>query len=79
MTAQALTNNGCPSSQPGPAALAIVTTPELAKIIKVAPRTISNWIATRRIPFIKIGASVRFHVPDVMAALAKFTVKEIGI
>ena len=58
---------------------AIVTTRELAKLLKVSPRTISAYIAGRRIPFIKLGSAVRFNVPDVMAALAKFTVKEIGI
>ncbi len=55
----------------------LATAPELANICKVSRRTVDNWIKSRRIPTIKIGASVRFHVPDVMAALAKFTVKEV--
>ena len=56
----------------------IVTTRELSKLLKVSPRTISNYIATRRLPYLKIGGSVRFALSDVMAALSKFTVKEIS-
>ncbi len=75
-------DNGCLASQIGTAMpdqwpQALVTTPELAKITKFSPRTISGWIATKKVPFIKIGSSIRFRVADVMAALEKFTVKEV--
>ncbi len=56
---------------------ALATAPELAAILKVSRRTVDNYTKSRRIPYLKIGASVRFNVPDVMAALAKFTVKEV--
>ncbi len=57
----------------------LATAPELAGICKVSRRSVDNWIKTRRVPFLKIGGSIRFNVAEVMAALAKFTVKEIGI
>ncbi len=55
----------------------LATAPELARICKVSRRTVDNWIKARRIPFIKVGAAVRFNVPEVMAALSKFTVAAI--
>ena len=55
----------------------LATAPELARICKVSRRTIDNWQKQRRIPVIKVGASVRFNVADVMAALSKFTVTAI--
>ena len=56
---------------------ALVTSPQLAKLTKFSTRTISGWIATKKVRFIKIGASVRFHVPSVMEDLAKFTVQPV--
>jgi excisionase family DNA binding protein len=57
----------------------LATAPELARICKVSRRTVDNWTKTRRIPFLKIGGAVRFNVPEVMAALSRFTVDPFTI
>lgn len=57
----------------------LATAPQLATICQVSRRSVDNWIRKKTIPVIRIGSNVRFHVPDVMAALAKFTVKEITL
>lgn len=57
----------------------LATAPQLARACNVSRRTVDNWIKSRRIPFLKLGSAVRFNVPDVLAALAKFTVKEISL
>lgn len=56
---------------------ALKTTTQIARICNVSPRCISNWMKTRRIPYRKIGATVRFSVPEVMAALSRFTIEPI--
>lgn len=53
------------------------TAPQIAKACNVSRRTVDNWIKARKIPFIKIGASIRFHRPSVMAALSRFTIEPI--
>ena len=55
----------------------VLTKVELAKVLKTCNRTIDNWIRDRKIPFMKLGASVRFILPDVMKALSKYTVREV--
>ena len=57
----------------------IVTAQELAKELKVSPRTISNWIKDRRIPFMRLSPRMlRFHLPRVQRALERFEVCEVG-
>ena len=58
---------------------ALATAPELARLCKVSRRSVDNWTKSRRIPFIKIGAAVRFNVPEVMAALGRFTINAVTI
>ena len=55
----------------------LATAPELARLCKVSRRTVDNWTKARLIPFLKVGASVRFDVPKVFEALSKFTVTAI--
>ena len=57
----------------------LATAPEIARLCKVSRRTVDNWTKSRRIPFIKIGAAVRFNVPEVMAALGRFTINAVTI
>jgi excisionase family DNA binding protein len=38
----------------------LLTAAELAKYLKVSDGTIYNWINQKRIPFIKVGSTVRF-------------------
>ena len=62
-----------------PADFTLLTAPQIAKACNVSRRTVDNWLKTRKVPYVKIGASVRFHRPSVMAALAKFTVHPVTI
>jgi excisionase family DNA binding protein len=52
---------------------------ELALALGVSPRTIDNWMAQRRIPFIRLSARlIRFDLERVKAALARYEIKEVG-
>jgi excisionase family DNA binding protein len=55
------------------------TKAELARFLKVSPRTVDTLIATRRIPYIKLGRLVRFRIADVERALTRYTVKEVSL
>jgi excisionase family DNA binding protein len=50
---------------------------ELAAFLKVSPRTIDNYVASRRIPYIRMGRIVRFRIADVERALNRYTVEEV--
>lgn len=39
---------------------------EAAKMLTVSPSAIRRWIIQRRIPFVKIGALVRFKEEDLI-------------
>jgi len=56
-----------------------ITKAELARYLDVSPRTVDNYISSRRIPYIKIGRLVRFRLADVERALKRYTVEEISI
>lgn len=47
---------------------------ELAAKLKVGKRTVDAWMKKRRLPFIKLGKTVRFHWPDVLAKLSEYRV-----
>ncbi len=52
---------------------------ELALAIGVSPRTIDNWTAQKRIPFIRLSARlIKFNLERVKAALARYEIKEVG-
>jgi excisionase family DNA binding protein len=55
-----------------------LTKSELCEYLSVSPRTVDTYVSTRRIPFIKIGRTIRFNLVDVQKALRRFTVKEIA-
>jgi excisionase family DNA binding protein len=46
----------------------------LARKLDVSKRTIDGWMATKRLPFIKISRTVRFVWSDVLAALKRHEV-----
>lgn len=51
---------------------------ELAAQLGVGVRTLENWMAQRRIPFLRLsGRLVKFNLERVEAALARYEVKEI--
>ena len=47
---------------------------ELAEQLAISKRTLDVWMAKDRIPFLKVGRSVRFRLPDVLEKLQTFRV-----
>ena len=52
---------------------------QVAELIGVSTRTISNLVSSRRIPVIKFGKSVRFDPSKVLKALEKYEIDAIWI
>ena len=53
---------------------------EVALAVGVSPRTIDNWKAQKRIPFLRLSARlIKFNLERVKAALARYEVKEAGV
>ena len=50
---------------------------QVAELIGVSTRTISNLVSSRRIPVIKFGKSVRFDPCKVLKALEKYEIDAI--
>jgi excisionase family DNA binding protein len=48
--------------------------PELAVRLRISKRTVDAWMKKRRLPFIKVGKTVRFRWPDVLAKLSEYRV-----
>jgi len=46
----------------------LLTVQEAAQVLKVSPSTLYGWVWQRRIPFVKVGRSLRFE----MDALEQF-------
>jgi excisionase family DNA binding protein len=47
---------------------------ELAEKLAISKRTLDIWMQKGRIPFLKVGRSVRFRLPDVLEKLQKYRV-----
>jgi excisionase family DNA binding protein len=47
---------------------------ELAPQLGISKRTLDVWMAQGRVPFLKIGRSVRFRLSDVLEKLNAFRV-----
>jgi len=47
----------------------ILEKPETANRLKISTRTLDQWMRAGRVPFLKIGKTVRFRWPDVLAHL----------
>jgi excisionase family DNA binding protein len=47
---------------------------ELAEKLAISKRTLDVWMQKGRIPFLKVGRSVRFRLPDVLAKLQTFRI-----
>jgi len=47
---------------------------ELAEKLAISKRTLDVWMAKGRIPFLKVGRSVRFRLPDVLKKLETYRV-----
>ena len=42
---------------------------EVAARLRISPRTLDSWLRKKRIPFFKIGTTVRFRMSDVLERL----------
>ena len=55
-----------------------LTTEELAKLLKVTPKTIVNWRIARVVPFFQVGHVIRYDLARVLGALEHHEVKEVS-
>jgi excisionase family DNA binding protein len=44
---------------------ALLTTEEVAELLRVKPRTVRSWVHLERIPVVRIGRTVRFKVDEI--------------
>ena len=51
----------------------LLSTPELATELQVCERTVKNLVLSGTIPRVKVGALVRFDLPEVIEALKSST------
>ena len=56
--------------------LELLSRKQLADKLKINPRTLDDWRASGKIPFIRIGGILRFDWVRVREALDAFEVKE---
>ena len=56
----------------------LLTIPEVAELFRVSVSEIRRLQYARKLPFIKVGGSVRFARSDLMAYLAKRRMESIG-
>jgi excisionase family DNA binding protein len=49
----------------------LIDTNELARILKLRPQTLRGYVSARKIPFIKLGAAVRFTPEQVKEIVEK--------
>jgi hypothetical protein len=55
----------------------LVTTPEMARLLRLCPRSVQNLVSRKAIPVVRISARcVRFNPSAVLRALGRFEVKE---
>jgi excisionase family DNA binding protein len=47
---------------------------ELAQQLAISKRTLDAWMQKGRIPFLKVGRSVRFRLSDVLEKLSEYRV-----
>ena len=52
----------------------LLTKRALAPKLRISTRTLDDWMRKGRIPFLKVGKSVRFRWPDVLEKLNAFRV-----
>jgi excisionase family DNA binding protein len=56
----------------------LITRLDVAHLSSVSPRTVDRWVKGRKIPYIKIGRTIRFRWATVEAALVKFERKAVA-
>ncbi len=53
----------------------ILNKKELAQRLHVGVRTVTSWMATRKIPYMKLGGAVRFRWSEVEQSLQRFQIR----
>ena len=48
----------------------LLTVPEVARLLRVHPRTVRRFVADRRLPCVRIGTRVRFEPRSVLRWLS---------
>ena len=56
------------------ASIGLLRKRELAEKLAISKRTLDVWMQKGRIPFLKVGRSVRFRWPDVLEKLNAYRV-----
>ena len=56
------------------ASVGLLRKKELAQQLAISKRTLDVWMQKGRIPFLKVGRSVRFRLPDVLEKLSEYRV-----
>ena len=54
-----------PSARPPDELPRLLTIPQLASYLNVSSKTVRRWVATRRIPCVRIGTRIRFERGDI--------------
>jgi excisionase family DNA binding protein len=65
------------SADSGPA-IELLTVADVAKLFKISVSGVRRLQETRRLPFVKVGGSVRFFRSHIVAYLDKRRVESIG-
>jgi excisionase family DNA binding protein len=65
-------------NQPVPITAPVWTRNDVSQTYQVSLRTVGQWCAERRIPYIKLGRAIRFRPEAVAKALEKFEVKAVA-
>jgi len=75
-TAASVGNN---DSKEGGADQRLLSKAELARVLRVSPRTLEGWAREGRIPVLRLGVRcIRYRLDRVLAALDRFEVREVG-
>jgi excisionase family DNA binding protein len=71
--------NGVNTNGSGQSGRHFLSKQELAFAVGVSVRSVDNWMAQKRIPFIRLSARlIRFDLERVKEALARYEIKEVG-
>lgn len=65
---------GLPMNQTLPPEKLLVRKPEMASMLGIGERTLENWIASRKVRYIRIGGTVLFDPKDVLEDVKAFQV-----
>ena len=49
----------------------LITTTDLSKYLNISEQTVIRWKDKNKIPCVKMGRSIRFHLPSVLKSLEK--------